>query len=160
MRSRSGTPRGGAYALGVSPIKFVTNRPQMPLLELPDGDATPAVGRPDHRRVHELQDRAPAERVRDNLGAPPLFREEALDHRRPQLAGRRPERSPRGAASPRPATPPRRRRGPRIADVGPLAVRRLAPQISQLVGQPPVPPGDAWFGCQARVHSRLVIQQL
>ena len=63
----------------MSPIKFVTNRPQLPLLELPDGDAAPAVGGPDHRRVHKLQDRALAERVRDDLGAPPLFQEEALE---------------------------------------------------------------------------------
>ena len=63
----------------MSPIKFVTNRPQLSLLELPDGDAAPAVGGPDHRRVHELQDRALAERVRTDLGAPPLLQEEALE---------------------------------------------------------------------------------
>ena len=147
----------------MSAIKFFTNRPQLPLLELPDGDAAPAVGRPDHRRVHELQDGALAKRVRDNLGAPPLFQEEALeeigradhlavaqgkaemrdaglevvgealDHRR-QLAA-----VDLGEVLAEQRRQGRRRRlvaGARAdRDLGPLALRGLAPQIPQPVGQ-------------------------
>ena len=71
-RTRVGS-HGGAHTFGVSPVEVLANRAQLPLLELADGDAAPPVGRPDHRRVHQLQDRALAERVRVDLRAPALL---------------------------------------------------------------------------------------
>ena len=47
--------------------------PQLSALECADGEAAPAVGRPDHGRVHELQDRPVAEGVRDDLLLMSLF---------------------------------------------------------------------------------------
>lgn len=56
-------------------IKRLPNRAQLPLLEFADRDAALAVDRPDHRRVHQLQDRALPERMRDDLRASALLRD-------------------------------------------------------------------------------------
>jgi hypothetical protein len=56
----------------VSPVEFLTNRAKLPLLELADRQAAPAVGRADDGGVHELQHWPLSERVRDDLRAPAL----------------------------------------------------------------------------------------
>jgi hypothetical protein len=48
-------------------------------LELAEGDPTPAIGAADHSCVHQFEHRALAEGVRDDLGAPAGFDEEALE---------------------------------------------------------------------------------
>src|SRR5215470_3386830 len=48
-------------------VEFAANRPQLPLLELAHSNAVPLIGRPDHRRVHELEHGPLAEGVRDDL---------------------------------------------------------------------------------------------
>jgi hypothetical protein len=63
----------------VSPIELLSNRFQLSLLELADGDPTPAVSRSDHRGVHQFQYRPLAEGVRDDLRPPALLEEEALE---------------------------------------------------------------------------------
>ena len=63
----------------MSPVEFLANRAELSLLELADRQAAPAVGRADDRGVHELQHRALAERVRDDLRAPALLEEETLE---------------------------------------------------------------------------------
>src|SRR4029453_14577215 len=60
-------------------IELLTDRAQLTLLKLADGEAAPAIGRPDDRRVHELQYGALAEGVRDDLGAPALLEKEPLE---------------------------------------------------------------------------------
>ena len=54
-------------------IELLADRAQLTLLELPDGEAAPAVGRPDDGRVHELQHGALPEGVRDDLRATALL---------------------------------------------------------------------------------------
>jgi hypothetical protein len=46
---------GGPRALGVGAIESLADRAQLTLLELTDGEAAPAIGRPDDGRVHQLQ---------------------------------------------------------------------------------------------------------
>jgi hypothetical protein len=147
----------------VRAVDFVANRPPLPLLELAHSNAAPPIGRPDHRRVHELEHVPLAEGVRHDLGAAPLLEEqaleeiggvddlpvsereaqmvnaavevvgEALDDRR-QFAAVRPHEI---VAEPR----GQRRRGGLIAGTGPdrdlgsLGVRRLAVEIVQPVDQ-------------------------
>ena len=66
---------GGPRALGVSAIELLADRPQLTLLKLADAEAAPAVGRADDGRIHQLQDGALTEGVRDDLGAPALLEE-------------------------------------------------------------------------------------
>ena len=63
----------------MSPVEFLTNRAKLPLLELADRQAAPAVGRADDGGVHELQHWPLSERVRDDLRAPALLKEEPLE---------------------------------------------------------------------------------
>ena len=49
------------------------------MLELPDLDAAPAIGRADDGGVHQLQHRPFAEGMRNDLRPPALFEEEALE---------------------------------------------------------------------------------
>jgi len=49
----------------VGAVELRTNRPQRSLLELAHRDAAPAIGRPDHGCVHQLEDRPLAEGMRD-----------------------------------------------------------------------------------------------
>jgi hypothetical protein len=55
----------GAVELGADSL-------QLAALEFADGQATPAVGRPDHGHVHELQDGPFAKGVRDDLRSTPV----------------------------------------------------------------------------------------
>jgi hypothetical protein len=76
-------------------IELFANRTQLPLLELPDRDPAPTIGRPDDRRVHQLEYGALAEGVRDDLRPTPFLQEEPLQQvRRPDdlaMAEREPE---------------------------------------------------------------------
>jgi hypothetical protein len=63
----------------VSAIEFGADGLQLASLELGHSDIAPALGRTDQRGVHQLQDRALAERMRDDLGAPALFTEQPLE---------------------------------------------------------------------------------
>jgi hypothetical protein len=68
----------------VSGAELVADRPELALLELADRDPAPAIRGADYRRVHQLEHRALAEGVRDDLGGPALFQEEPLEEiRRP-----------------------------------------------------------------------------
>jgi hypothetical protein len=46
---------GWRDAFGVSAAELVADRPQLPLLEFPDGDPVPPLGGADDGRVHQLQ---------------------------------------------------------------------------------------------------------
>src|SRR5437867_68248 len=63
----------------MSAIELLADRAQLTLLKLPDGEATPAVGRPDDGGVHELEHGALPEGVRDDLRAPTLLEKEPLE---------------------------------------------------------------------------------
>jgi hypothetical protein len=63
----------------MSAVKFRADRLQLATLEFADGKAAPALGRANHRRVHQFEDWALAEGVRDDLGAAPLLEEEPLE---------------------------------------------------------------------------------
>jgi hypothetical protein len=62
----------------VSVVQFFADDLQLPALELADGEAAPAIGRPNDGRVHQLQDRALAEGVGHDLRSPALFEEQPL----------------------------------------------------------------------------------
>lgn len=55
-RTHWDVPHGGLRALGLSAIELLTERPQLALLELADGEAGPPAGGPDEGRTHQLQD--------------------------------------------------------------------------------------------------------
>ena len=63
----------------MSPVEFLANRAELPLLELADRQAAPAVSGADQGGVHELQHRPLAERMRDDFRAPALLEEEPLE---------------------------------------------------------------------------------
>src|SRR5205814_10569142 len=63
----------------VRAFEFLANRVQLALHELADQDAAPAVGGSDDGRVHELQDRPLAERMRDDLGPALLVADQPLE---------------------------------------------------------------------------------
>jgi hypothetical protein len=48
---------GRGNASRVRAIELLTDRPQLPLLELADANAARPIGRQDHRRVHQLEHR-------------------------------------------------------------------------------------------------------
>ena len=88
---------GRRHPLSVRVIELFANRSQLPVLELPDRDPAPPVGRPDDGRVHQLEHGALAEGVRDDLRPPPLLQEEPLQQvRRPDDLAMA-EREPRWA---------------------------------------------------------------
>ena len=60
-------------------IELLTDRAQLTLLQLTDGETAPPVGGPDDGRVHELQHGTLPEGMRDDFGAPSLFEEEPLE---------------------------------------------------------------------------------
>src|SRR5207245_847418 len=70
---------GGRDALSVGAIEFLTDGAQLTLLEFTDRDAAPPVGRANDRSKHQLQYRALAEGVRDDLRAPSFLEEEAFE---------------------------------------------------------------------------------
>lgn len=47
---------------------WLSSSRRLPLLELTDGDATPLMGRANHRRVHQLEHGPLAEGMRHDLG--------------------------------------------------------------------------------------------
>ncbi len=59
-------------------IEFGSDSIQLPVLESGDLDQAPAVGGPDHGAVHELEDRLFAKGVGNDLEAPALLDEQAL----------------------------------------------------------------------------------
>src|SRR6516225_7369893 len=59
-------------------IELGMDCPQLTLFELGNADATPVFGGADQRRVHQFQDGALAESMRDDLGAPPLLAKQPL----------------------------------------------------------------------------------
>src|SRR5262249_44268454 len=65
-------------SLGKQAVELFADSPQLPQLELGDSQAALAVGSADGSAVHKLQDSALAEGVRDHLGAPAFFAEQAL----------------------------------------------------------------------------------
>src|SRR5881296_2762674 len=67
------------HALSVSAAELLTDRPQLPLLKFADGDPAPPLGGADDGGVHQLEHRALAERIRDDLRPPPLFEEQPLE---------------------------------------------------------------------------------
>src|SRR5206468_7296230 len=50
-----------------SPVEFLSNRAELPLLELANCNPAPSVGTADHRAVHEPQHRPLPERMRDAM---------------------------------------------------------------------------------------------
>ena len=70
---------GWRHALSVSPAELITDRSQLALLELADRDPAPPFGGADDGRVHQLQHRPLAERVRDDLRPAALFEEQPLE---------------------------------------------------------------------------------
>src|SRR5881397_1853873 len=60
-------------------IELSADRSQLTLLEFADGEPAPPVSGPDDGRVHELQDGALPEGVRDDLRATSLLEEEPLE---------------------------------------------------------------------------------
>jgi len=69
----------------VSPVEFLANRAELPLLELTDRQAAPAVGRADHGGIHELQHWPLSERVGDDLRSTALLEEEPLEQIRVRI---------------------------------------------------------------------------
>ena len=63
----------------MSPVEFLANRSELPLLELTDGQAAPAVSGADHGGVHELQHRPLPKRMRDDLRAATFLEEQPLE---------------------------------------------------------------------------------
>src|SRR5437762_2374713 len=55
------------FFAGVSPVEFLSNRAELPLLELANCNPAPSVGTADHRAVHEPQHRPLPERMRDAM---------------------------------------------------------------------------------------------
>src|SRR6266705_7013414 len=78
---------GGRHAFGVSAAEFLTDRPQLPLLKFTEGDPAPPLGGADDGGVHQLQHRALAKRIRDDL-RPPALLEEGRAARRVLLRAR------------------------------------------------------------------------
>src|SRR4030095_13299217 len=77
VRSRSGSD-GRRHARRVRAAELVADRPQLALLEFADGDPPPPLGGADDGRVHQLQHRAFAEGVRNDLRPASLLEEEPL----------------------------------------------------------------------------------
>src|SRR5207245_4517217 len=69
---------GRRHALSVSTAELVANRPQLTLLEFTDRDPAPSLGGADDGRVHQLQHRALAEGVRNDLRPAALLEKEPL----------------------------------------------------------------------------------
>src|SRR5215470_11329096 len=83
-RRRRFRGNGRGHAFGVSASELGANRAELALLKLADRDAAPAIRRPDHGRVHQLEHGPLAEGVRDDLRAAAFFEEEPLKQiRRP-----------------------------------------------------------------------------
>src|SRR6266513_2755239 len=165
---RSGRRR---IACGEVFVDVLADRPELTLLELADADAAPAFGGADQRGIHQLQDGAFAEGMRDDFGAPPLLAKQALQQiggaDRSAMAEREAQMRDAGleivleagqcarqvAAIGRPdviAQQPRQgRRGGLIAgggaglELGPEVFRQFACQIAHLVRQAALPQ-SAW----------------
>src|SRR5437667_8358689 len=67
------------HAFGVRAAELFADRPQLALLEFADGNPAPPLGGTDDGGIHQLQHRALAERVRDDLRPPALFEEQPLE---------------------------------------------------------------------------------
>jgi hypothetical protein len=63
----------------MSAVELLADCLQLPLLELAHREAAPAIGRPDHGGVHELQDGPLAEGVGHDLRPAPFLAEQALE---------------------------------------------------------------------------------
>src|SRR5206468_11496597 len=91
-RRRRSWRDGRGHALGVSAAELLTDRSQLPLLEFADGDPAPALGGADDGRVHQLQYRAFAEGVGNNLRPAALLEKEPLQQIRGAHDAAMPER--------------------------------------------------------------------
>ena len=69
---------GGRDAFSVSAAELVTNRPELAPFEFTDGDPAPPLGGADDGGIHQLQHRALAERVRNDLRPAALLEKEPL----------------------------------------------------------------------------------
>src|SRR5262245_5755273 len=160
---------GGRHTHGVSVVELLADGPELSLLELADLDPAPAVGGPNDRGVHQLQDRPLAERMWDDLRPPALVQEEALKEvggpHHPAMAEREAQVRDAGVeivlealhhggqvalvrADEVLAEHAGQRRGRRLVapagtrgDLWPLALRRFAPQIAQPMDQASLPQG-------------------
>src|SRR6516165_1173946 len=76
-------------------VDLVTDCLELTLLELADPDAAPAFGSADQRCVHQLEDGALTESMRDHLSAPPFLAKQSLQQiggaDRPAMAEWEPE---------------------------------------------------------------------
>jgi hypothetical protein len=63
----------------VSAIELVADRGQLSAFEFRHAQTTPAFGRADQCGIPQLEHSALAERMRDHLGAAPLFTEQPLE---------------------------------------------------------------------------------
>src|SRR5213593_3211889 len=77
-RRRVSGSDGRRHALSVSAPELVADRSELALLKFTEGDPAPPLGGPDDGGIHQLQHRALAERVWDDLRPAALLEKESL----------------------------------------------------------------------------------
>lgn len=116
--------RRGVASARVAPgqwsVQFVANRRELPALELADGETPPAIGRTDHRGVHQLQHRPLAEGMGHDLRPAPRLAKQALQEvRGPDQRRHRTADHPRGRGRADAPDLQHRRAAPRGLDARP-----------------------------------------
>src|SRR6059036_1618154 len=91
-RRRVSGSDGRRHAFSVSAPELVADRSELALLKFADGDPAPPLGGPDDGGIHQLQHRALAERVWDDLRPAALLEKESLQQVRGAHDAAMPER--------------------------------------------------------------------